>query len=109
MVSDYVDLTASAGDAERVVLHARTATDVSQDEDLGSCFWWRGAILRGGFVFCGGVLGAMLRWEHTDEEGHRSGDVERDADDGFDHGGTDLKIEFLSIKQSYKVIAMTGC
>lgn len=61
-----------------MVLHARAASDVSENQDLGGGLGVGGSSL----LVASGVI---LRREEEEEQRERRGDVVADVDDGFEH------------------------
>lgn len=45
MVSNDIHLTSVFGDAQRMILHARAAANVPQNQNLDPCLWIRQLIL----------------------------------------------------------------
>lgn len=68
-----------------MILHAGAATDIPENQDLDGRLWFR-PILSGR-----SGLRIILGREEEDQESECCGDVEGDADDGFNHGGGDWR------------------
>ena len=77
-VPDQIDASPAAQDAERMVLHARTAANVAEHEDLDGLLGWGGR---------GFVAGWDEGWEAREEEDCCAGD---EADEQGGEKGEDL-------------------
>lgn len=64
-----------------MVLHARAAANVAEDQHLDGGLGLVGTIL-GGFA-----LRHVLRWEQQNDDRQNRGAIERNTDEGVDHGG----------------------
>lgn len=85
MIPNDFHLSASFRNAHRMILHAGAAADIPEDQDLDGRLWCR-PILSGR-----SGLRVILGRKEEDQDRERRGDVEGDADEGFDHGGGDWR------------------
>lgn len=76
-------LPASVRNAQGMVLHARTAANISQNEDLHAGLGLLRSMLR---VRCGRGTWLILGWKKQDKYGNRGGQAEGDVEDRVNHG-----------------------
>lgn len=77
MISNELYLSTLFRNADRMVLHARTAANVSENEDLDGDPLFR-------------RIGHILGWKEKNQNSKSSRQAEGDVDEGVEHGGRPL-------------------
>ena len=78
MISNDIDASPVLGDAQGMVLHAWTAADITQDQDLDGSFWFRRVIARR-------PRWVVLRREEEDEDRESRRGAEGESEERVNH------------------------